>query len=159
MMRDADEFGPALLLRSAADRDQGDLLEVWIVIILVGLAFGGWNLLKDCSGRHRLSEVLTVDFVKGGQVGEIVEVDSGRNDLIEVHVGFFQIVELVAHRLSKLMRGGRGIHAAVRAGDKAALGRAVKSVAGKNTGAGSGAGSHVFRADRLALSEISHRDT
>src|SRR4029077_18013889 len=55
------------------------------------------------------------------------------------------------------MLRGREIDSAMRPRNKAALGGAIQSVTGKNTGAGGGAGRHVLRTHGSPLLEITDR--
>jgi len=63
---------------------------------------------------------------------EVVEIDGCKNDVVKVHVRFLEIVEKVAHGLTRFVRGFRDKDFAVRAGDEATFGQAVERIAGKN---------------------------
>ena len=73
-----------------------------------------------------VTEILGIHFVECRQVRQIIQVDVGGHDLVEIHVGFFKVVEKIAHGLPELMGGGRGVDAAVRSRNEAALGGAIQ---------------------------------
>ena len=112
-------------MRGSADGDQRNLLQVRVVIILISLTFCGSNLLNRGACRHDWAEILTVNFVKVWRIGEIVQIHIGSYDLAEIHPGFLEVVEQIAHGLAGLMLAGGAIDSAVWPRYEAAFGRAI----------------------------------
>src|ERR1041384_8605992 len=126
------------------------------MIVFIRLALGGWNLLDNSSGRNHRTEVLAVNVIKDLLIVEIIQIDVCGNDLVEIHFGFFKIIEQIAHSLPDLMGRGGSVNTAMRPGDESALSGTIQSVTGKNTGAGGGARHHIFRAHSFALLKVAH---
>src|ERR1700684_2124378 len=101
------------------NRDGRDLLQPGGVSFSVGFAFAGCDLLDGGSCRRRGAKILRVHIVKRLQVRQIVEIDICGYNLIEIHVGFFKVVEKIGHGLPELMLCGRAIDAAVRTRNEA----------------------------------------
>src|SRR4030095_16321621 len=128
------------------------------MVLFVGLALAGRDLLNNCSCRQNGAKVLGVNLVKRLQIFQVVEINVRGDDLIEMHIGLLQVIEEIAHRLPKLMLGRRGIDTTVGPRDEATLGGAKQSVAGKNAGTRGWAGGHIFWTDGPPLLKIAHRN-
>src|SRR5438876_8695532 len=123
-----------LLPGMAANSDQRHLLQVWILLFVIWSSIMWRNLLHVDSRGSNCGEVFAVDLFKERHVRQIIEIDSRKNDLIEFHLRVFQIVQLIPHRLMRLMGSRRGIDAGVGSGNESALRGTIQGVACKYTG-------------------------
>src|SRR5947209_7802953 len=101
------------------------LLQIGVVVFSIRLALTGCNLLNGGSRRQQGAKILGVDAVKRRLVRQIVEIDIRGDDLVKLHLSFFEVVQQVPHGLPQLMLRSRRIDAAVRPRNKAALGGAI----------------------------------
>src|SRR5215469_4704061 len=145
-----------LVAGTTFDRNQRDLLEPGEMIVFVRLALGGGDLLDEAGGGQKLAKILRVSLLKSKLIRQIVQVNVCGRYLIKIHVGFFEIVEKIAHGLAELMLSSCGVYAAMRPWYKSILGGAIQGVAGKNAGTGRRTWRHVLWAHRMALLEIAH---
>src|SRR5271165_2389477 len=117
-----------------SDRDERYLLQVGVVIFFVRFPLRRCNLLDACSCRQDRSKVVDVHFIECLRVRQIVQVDIGSYDLLEIHAGFFKVVEEIAHSLAQLMLRGGGIDPSVRPRNKATLRGTIQGVSCENAG-------------------------
>src|SRR5215475_8117360 len=117
-----------LLFGVGADGEDRELLDLGYVAFGVWLAIDRFHLLDDRRGRQDFAEEFFVYVGEVGRLGEFVEIDDGRDRLIVLHVGFFEIVELIAHALARLIWNVLDEHAEVGTGNEAAFGRAEKRI-------------------------------
>jgi hypothetical protein len=52
---------------------------------------------------HDRAEIMTVNFVKVWRIGVLIQIHIGSYDLAEIHPGFLEVVEQIAHGLPGLM--------------------------------------------------------
>ena len=108
-----------------AHSDQGNLLQIGILVVPIGFTVCGSNLLNRRARRHDRTKILTVNLIKGWRITQIVQINVSSHDLTKLHSSFFKIIEKIAHSLPELMLSGAGINAAVWPRDEAAFGRAI----------------------------------
>src|SRR5262245_47498839 len=133
-----------------AHGNERHLFERRILPFRVGLSIARSKLLQSGFGGQRTLEVFLIDIVKGSRFSKVIEIDRCGDDLIEVQVGFLQIVEKIAHRLTSLVGGFRHVDSTVRPWDETALGRAVEGVTGKNAGTSGRTRRHILWTNRSA---------
>ena len=139
-----------------ANRDQRHLFQVWILLVSVGLSIARSNLLNVHPRGSDCGEVLAVDFFKQRHVRQIIEIDRSENNLIEFHLRLFQIVQLIPHRLVRLMGRRRGIDAGIGSGNESALRGTIERIARKHTGTRGWTRRHILRANRVTLAQVTH---
>src|ERR1700753_4057426 len=85
-------------------------------------------------------------------VRHLAQIDGTKNNIREIHVGFLQSIQKIAHGLSQLqLKVGRDYSLIW---NEAIFSREIQRVAIKNAGAGGGAGGHISRPDRFAFVEV-----
>src|ERR1700757_1596044 len=124
--------------------------------IFVGAALCRSNLLDNCARGQLTTEILHIYVIKSPRVGQVVEVNIRGHNLTEVHIGFFKIVQKVAHGLPELHGCRRSVDSAVRSGNEATLSGAIQRVPGKDTGTCCGAGWHVLGTHRAAFLQVAY---
>src|SRR5438876_10699429 len=112
-------------MRGSADRDQRNLLEIGIVVILIRFTFCGSNLLNGGTRRHDRSEILTVNFIKCWPIGQVVQIYVCCDHLTKIHPCFFEVVGGIGLGRRRWWWVVVGLTAACWPGDKAVFGGEV----------------------------------
>ena len=139
-----------------SDRDERYLLQIRVVVLFIGCPLSRSDLLDRGSCGQDLVEILDIHFIERLRVRQIVQINVRGYNLVEIHAGFFKVVEQIAHGLPELMGSGGGIDAAVRSGNEATLGGAIQSLTGENTRTRRWAGWHVLGTNGLPLLQVAH---
>src|SRR5262245_52376781 len=150
-------YSRTFLFAPLSNCNQRDLLERGVYVIPHGTTIGKRRDLRHRRpGRSDIRKILRVDTVHSSEVVYIVEVNVGRNNVLELQSGFLHSIEEIAHGHAELGLDGGSVNTLIGTRDKSRLRRAVERIVSPDTGTGSRARRHVFGPHRAPLGKVTH---